>query len=90
MFKEICNDDMKKAFENIEGLKARKDQGLAYNYKDDKSEIHFRWSHRFPCPETVLVNSKHLERTFKFLKRLIKNQYSTDRFNDCVVIELKP
>jgi len=43
-----------------------------------------------PCPENVLVNTKHLERVFKYCKKMMKNQYSADNMNDLVKNELKP
>lgn len=78
MFKGICNEEMKKAFSAMQLLKEKRDQGGCYNYENDKRELLWQYAHRFPCAEAILVNSKHLERTFKFLKKLLKNQSCGD------------
>lgn len=90
MFKGICSDEMKKAFGAMHLLKEKRDEGARYNYQNDKRELLWQYAHRFPCKESILVNTKHLERTFKFLKKLLKNQSSGDQMNDLVVNELKP
>lgn len=71
-------------------LKEKKEKGGNYNFREEKSEILFEFVTKYPCLENVLVNTKHLERTFKYLKKLLKNQYNPEHMNDFVLNELKP
>lgn len=68
-------------------LKSNKDNGIAaYNYKDNKADLMCKIVLDYPQPDTF-VNTKLLERTFKFIKLLLKNEAG---LNDLVKDELKP
>ena len=52
----------------------RRDNGAAYNYQEDKADAQLSLFTDFPCGPDVLVNTKILERTLKFIKQLIANE----------------
>lgn len=41
MFKELCKSQMETAIQKVQELKKKRDSGVKYNYKDDKSELMF-------------------------------------------------
>lgn len=43
-----------------------------------------------PCPPNVLINTRFIERSLRFCKELIKNQYSESGMNDAVKDEFRP
>lgn len=66
---------MDKVYNAIQDLKKKKLEGANYNYKEDKRNLLFELQQKYayPCGENVLINTRHLERTFKYLKKFLKN-----------------
>jgi hypothetical protein len=82
---------MEKAYNLVKIMKEKKNDGSAvYNFKSEKTDLLFTFNQEYPCSENVLVNTKHLERTFKYLKKMLKNQCSEEKMNDFVINEMKP
>ena len=74
LFKSVCRESMEGALKRIAELRARRDSGAAYNYQEDKANAQYSLFTDFPCGPDVLVNTKILERTLKFIKQLLANE----------------
>lgn len=91
MFKKFCGEGMITAFDRLQELKRKRDDGTGrYNYRDAASDLQWELLKQTPCPDHVLVHAKNLGRAFKFCNQLLKNQFHDENMNDLVKDELHP